>query len=98
MRGSRGPRRHGCVLSPVRRAIASEFSRFAKKQFEDGKIGFAALLPGDSNNDSKRIAVMLFRGKDVAAAMKICEADALVRDEKLTIQAFPQYLAKGAME
>ena len=75
-----------------------ELASFAEKQLEDGKLGFAAQFTGKSNNDSSRLAVMIFRGKDVDAVKKAMESNAMVRDEKVTIQAFPQYLGKGAIE
>ena len=79
-------------------SIVSDYSGFAKKQFDEGKLGFAAQFTGKSNNDSNRVAVMIFRGKVVAGTKKVLEANKLVRDEKVTFQAFPQYLAKGAIE
>ncbi len=78
--------------------VASAYALFAKKQFDEGKLGFAAQFPGIANNDSGRVAVMIFRGKDVASVKKSLEANELVRDGLVVIQAFPQYLAKGAIE
>ena len=77
--------------------ITSNLSIFAKGQFEEGKLGFAAQFRHPSNNDSGRIAVMIFRGKDIAAVRKTLEASELMRDELITFQAFPQYLVKGAL-
>ena len=77
--------------------ITSNLSIFAKGQFEGGKLGFAAQFRHPSNNDSGRIAVMIFRGKDIAAVRKTLEANELMREELITFQAFPQYLAKGAL-
>ncbi len=78
--------------------VGSAYALFAKKQFDEGKLGFAAQFRGSSNNDSGRVAVMIFRGKDVASVKKSLEANELVRDGLVAIQAFPQYLAKGAIE
>ena len=69
----------------------------AKKQFEAGKLRFAAQFRNQSYNDSGRIAVMIFRGKEIAAVKKTLEANELARDDLVTFQAFPQYLAKGAL-
>ena len=79
-------------------SIASAYALFAKKQFDDGKLGFAAQFSGKSNNESGRVAVMIFRGNDLALVKKLLEANELVRDEMVTFQAFPQYMAKGAIE
>ena len=79
-------------------SIASKYALFAKKQFDDGKLGFAAQFSGKSNNESGRVAVMIFRGNDLALVKKLLEANELVRDEMVTFQAFPQYMAKGAIE
>ncbi len=40
---------------------------------------------------------MIFRGKDIAAVKKTLEANEIIRDELVIFQAFPQYLAKGAL-
>ena len=85
------------VKQPTEELIASNLSILAKKQFEEGKLRFAAQFRKQSNNDSGRIAVMIFRGKEIAAVRKTLEANDLVRDELVTFQAFPQYLAKGAL-
>lgn len=78
--------------------VASAYALFAKKQFDEGKLGFAAQFSGKSNNESGRVAVMIFRGKDVASVKKTLEENELVRDGLVIIQVFPQYLAKGAIE
>lgn len=77
--------------------ISSNLAILAKKQFEEGKLRFAAQFRKQSNNDSGRIAVMIFRGKEIAAVKKSLEAYELARDDLVTFQAFPQYLAKGAL-
>ena len=79
-------------------SVASSYAAFAKKQFDEGKLGFAAQFPGKSNNESGRVAVMIFRGKDLASVTKTLEEHELVRDKMVTFQAFPQYMAKGAVE
>ncbi len=78
--------------------VASAYALFAKRQFDEGKLGFAAQFHGKANNESGRVAVMIFRGKDMASVKKTLEANELVSDELVTIQAFSQYLAKGAIE
>ena len=77
--------------------ITSSLSSMAKRQFEEGKLRFAAQFRHQSNNDSGRIAVMIFRGKEIAAVKQTLEANEFIRDELVTFQAFPQYLAKGAL-
>jgi len=79
------------------KTIASKLSILAKKQFEDGNLAFAATFQPQSNNDSNRIAVMIFRGKELASVKRTLEANELIQDELVTFQAFPQYLAKGAL-
>jgi uncharacterized protein YciI len=79
-------------------SIAADYASFAKKQFEAGKLGFAAQFTDKSNNDSGRVAVMIFRDKDVEFVKKTLESSELVRDEKVSVQVFPQYMAKGAIE
>ncbi len=79
-------------------SVTSTYALFAKKQFDDSKLGFAAQFSGKSNNESGRFAVMIFRGKDLASVTKTLEEHQLVRDKLVTFQAFPQYMAKGAVE
>jgi uncharacterized protein YciI len=78
--------------------IASAFARFAKEQFEGGKLGFAAEFSCKSNNESGRAAAMIFRGKELASVTDALQASDLVRDGLIIVEAFPQYMAKGAME
>ena len=82
---------------PQEELIASNLSILAKKQFEEGTLRFAAQFRKQSNNDSGRIAVMIFRGKEIDAVKKTLEANELIRQGLVTFQAFPQYLAKGAL-
>ena len=79
-------------------SIASKYALFAKNQFDEGKLGFAAQFSSKSNNESGRVAVMIYRGNDVEAVKKTLDANELVHDEQVRFQAFPQYLAKGAIE
>ncbi len=78
--------------------LTAEFGRFVQEQFEAGRLGFAAQFTKLANNDSHRVAVMIFRGKDVAAVSKLIEMQQPVRDKKVTFAAFPQYLAEGAIK
>ena len=75
----------------------SSWTAFAKEQHASKALGFAALFTDQSNNESKRLGVMIFRGKDMAAVKSILESHELVRNEIVGFQAFPQYLAKGAI-
>lgn len=81
----------------VVKSVDEQLVKLAKEQFEAKKIGFAGLLNGKSNNTSKRVAVMLFRGKELEPVKAILESQALVQDGVVRFKAFPQYLAKGAL-
>lgn len=92
---SRGPK--WTEKKPQDELIASNLADFAKKQFNERRLGFAAQFNGQSNIDSERIAVMIFRGKEIDSVKGALEAIDLVREELVSFQAFPQYLAKGAL-
>ncbi len=49
-------------------------------------------------NTKRSLVSFIWRGKDAASVKKTLEANELVRDQLVTIQAFSQYLAKGAIE
>ncbi len=68
------------------------------EQHASKALGFAAFFTEQSNNQSKRLGVMIFRGKDMTTVMNALESNDLVRDQIIAFQAFPQYLAKGAIE
>lgn len=80
-------------LSPFK----SSWTAFAKERHASKALGFAALFTDRSNSDSKRLGVMIFRGKELTAVKSILESHELVRNEIVDFQAFPQYLAKGAI-
>ena len=82
---------------PQDESTASKLADFAKKQFNEGKLGFAAQFNGESNIESERIAVMIFRGKEIDPVKRALEGIDLVREELVGFQAFPQYLAKGTL-
>ena len=92
---SRGPK----WIEPSQDAsVETSYARFVKQQFEAGKLGFAAQFSGKANNKSGRVAVMIFRGNDLESVKKILDSNELVRDGMVMIEAFPQYMAKGAVE
>ena len=92
---SRGPK--WTEKKPQAESIESKLVDFAKKQFNEGKLGFAAQFNGQSNNESERIAVMIFRGKEIDSVKATLESMDLVHGELVNFQAFPQYMAKGAL-
>jgi uncharacterized protein YciI len=78
-------------------AIGSAITDFAKQQFSARKLAFAALFSDKNNNDSNRLAVMIFRGKDMDAVKTLAESLPLVAEEVISFDTFPQYLAKNAL-
>jgi uncharacterized protein YciI len=79
------------------KSVEEQLSKLAKDQYETKKVGFAGLFNAKSNNTSKRVAVMLFRGKELEPVKAILESHPLVRDGVVQFKAFPQYMAKGAL-
>lgn len=79
------------------KTIGPKLTALAKEQFDAKKLAFAGLFNTKSNNASKRVAVMIFYGKDLDSVKSILESHELLREEWVRFQAFPQYLAKGAL-
>ncbi len=79
------------------KSVDEKLAKLAKDQFEAKKIGFAGLFNAKSNNTSKRIAVMVFHGKEIEPVKAILESQPFVQDGVVRFKAFPQYLAKGAL-
>jgi uncharacterized protein YciI len=79
------------------KSVEDQLSKLAKEQHELNKLGFAGLFNAKSNNTSKRVAVMLFHGKELEPVKAILESQALVRNGTIQFKAFPQYMAKGAL-
>lgn len=78
-------------------SVMEDVAKFSKEQFASGKLGFGAQFTDVTNNSSARAAVMIFRGKDLAAVKAVLDEFSLVRDGVVSYQAFPQYMAKGAI-
>jgi uncharacterized protein YciI len=79
------------------KSFDEQFVKLAKEQFQAKKIAFAAILNGKSNNTSKRVAVMLFRGKEIEPVKAILESQAFVQEGVVRFNAYPQFMAKGAL-
>ncbi|MEQ1827301.1 MAG: YciI family protein [Pirellula sp.] len=77
--------------------IDSKLARFAADHHSSKKVAFAALFTELSNNRSGRVAVMIFRGKELEPVKSLLESQPLVSDGLLSFEAFPQYLAKNAL-
>lgn len=78
-------------------SVEESLVKLAADQFVADKIGFAGLFNAKTNNASKRVAVMLFRGKELEPVKAILESHALVQDGVVQFKAFPQYMAKSAL-
>lgn len=76
-------------------AVGPKLTALAKEQFDAKKLAFAGLFNTKSNNAAKRVAVMIFRGKDSDAVKSILDSYELLREKWVRYHAFPQYLAKG---
>jgi len=79
------------------KTIGPKLTALAKEQFDAKKLAFAGLFNIKSDNSSKRVAVMIFRGKDLDSVKSILESHELLREEWVRYQAFPQHVAKGAL-
>jgi uncharacterized protein YciI len=77
--------------------VRDSLSSFAKEQFKVGKVGFAALFNQKANNQSPRLAVMIFRGEDIEAVAKLVGELEPVKNKAVRVQVFAQYLVKDAM-
>ncbi|MDX1925350.1 MAG: hypothetical protein SFV81_02455 [Pirellulaceae bacterium] len=78
-------------------SVRDKLSSFAKEQFKAGKIGFAGVFNQKANNQSPRVAVMIFRGEDIEAVSKLMGDLQPVKDKVMRVQVFAQYLVKDAM-
>ncbi|MFN7877185.1 MAG: YciI family protein [Pirellula sp.] len=77
--------------------VADSLEGFAKKNFEEGNLGFAALFTKPANVPTKRLGVMVFRSDDIEVVKeKLKELDPSIYDE-LQWQVFQQYMVKDAM-
>ena len=77
--------------------VLDGLERFAKKQFEEGNLGFAGLFTKPANVTTKRLGVMVFRSGDIEFVKeKLKELDPSIHDE-LQWQVFQQYMVKDAM-
>lgn len=81
----------------AQKVVQDSLAEFAKAQHTAGKLGFAALFSEESQNRSPRMAVMIFRGEDVAEIEKSLADLAAVKDKSLRVQVFAQYLVKDSM-
>jgi len=79
------------------KAVQDAFQAFAKQQYSAGKLGFAAMFNGPSNNKSPRVAVMVFRGDEQATVERMFSEWKLIQDGVIKVQVFPQYLVKDAL-
>ena len=79
------------------KTIGPKLTTLAKELFDAKKLAFAGLFNAKSNNEAKRVAVMIFRGKDLESLKSILDSQELLREQWCRYQAFPQYLAKGAL-
>ncbi len=79
------------------KAVQDAFQLLAKEQYSAGKLGFAAMFNGPSNNASPRVAVMVFRGEEQAAVERLFSEWKLIQDGVVKVQVFPQYLVKDAL-
>jgi len=79
------------------KSLEAKLTAMAKELFEAKKLGFAGLFNSQSNNSSKRVAVMLFRGKELEPIQSILESQELVKNGMVQFTAFKQYMAKGAI-
>ncbi len=77
--------------------IEASLATMATEYFEAKKLGFAGAFKAESNNKSKRIAVMLFRGKELDPVLSILESLEAIKSGAVQFTAFKQYLAKGAI-
>jgi len=78
-------------------ASVESIKQFASTHFGTGKLGFAAIFHGKTNDQAKRVAVMLFRGKVVTDVSALLQDSAFVSDKSVTFEAFPQYMAQGTI-
>ncbi len=79
------------------KAVQDAFQSFAKEHSAAGKLGFAAMFSGRSNNQTARVAVMVFHGNEQANVERLFSEWKLVQDNVIKVQVFPQYLVKDAM-
>ena len=79
------------------KGVEAQFSALAKEQFAAKKLGFAGLFNEQTNNNSKRVAVMLFRGKELEPVLSILESHELIKSGSIQFKAFKQFMAKGAL-
>jgi uncharacterized protein YciI len=71
--------------------------QFVSAQHAAGKLGFAALFHGKTNDQAKRVAMMFFRGKVVPDVSATLESSAFVANKSIRFEAFPQYMAQGTI-
>ena len=77
--------------------VRDQLGAFAKEQFTAGKLGFAGLFDEQANNQTPRVAVMIFRGEDLQAVEKSIGELEAVKEKAVQVQVFAQYLVKDAM-
>jgi uncharacterized protein YciI len=77
--------------------MEASLAKMAKESFETKKLGFAVSFNVESNNKSKRVAVMIFRGKDLDPVLSILESQEAIKSGAVQFTAFKQYMAKGAI-
>jgi len=90
--GSKWPQDKSASASTEQRLTA-----YANENFASKKLAFAALFTDQSKNKSNRVGVMIFRGKDLSSVKSILEEHSLVKEEVVSFEAFPQFLAKRAL-
>lgn len=79
------------------KSLEAKLTALAKEQFEAKKLGFAGLFTPQSNNTNKRVAVFLFRGKELEPVQTILESHELIKNGSVQFKAFKQFMAKGAL-
>lgn len=79
------------------KSMEAKLTAMAKEQFEGKKLGFAGLFNEQTNNTSKRVAVMLFRGKELEPVQSILASHELIKNGSVEFKAFKQFMAKGAL-